>query len=498
MANQTHAYAAYPSAVVYGQKVAGARKGKKPVQQVIWGDWIKIEKKEGDWRKVLARGQKGWMHKDDLQDERLLEVNFVDVGQGDGCHVVTPNDKHLLIDAGESENMYRFLNWRFRGFKKRFTFDAAIISHPDKDHYNGFKKLFKKEKVHVQTIYHNGIVERVAAKASNGLGARKKVPALKGTFLTDLKPDLAGLKTLLSSNAKVGKRRFPRLLRLAANGGRVDDIRMLSAGDGFMPGYEANKDPSIEVLGPVPEDLPGGGIGLRWFGSIGKTKNGHSVVLRLTYGGVSVLLGGDLNIPAENHLLKHYTGLRQPPRSGAEEEETIMAARPSFECDVAKACHHGSSDFTDVFLRAVNPIATVISSGDDESYSHPRPDALGAIGKFGRGSRPLIFSTELARSSKDTIKNPLQFTAKLQELYIQFDEEAAPAKKAKIKKAIDTQLGEIERSITVYGMINLRSDGDKVIIAQKLEKKASNARKWDIHKLKPGPDGRLRYISKHG
>jgi hypothetical protein len=47
-------------------------------------------------------------------------------------------------------------------------------------------------------------------------------------------------------------------------------------------------------------------------------------------------------------------------------------------------------------------------------------------------------------------------------------------------------------------MINLRSDGDKVIIAQKLEKKASNARKWDIHRLEPGPDGRLRYVSKHG
>ncbi len=498
MATDAHAYAAYPSAVVYREKVAGARKGKKPVQQVIWGDWIKVLKKDGDWRQVKARGETGWMHKDDLQDERLLEVNFVDVGQGDGCHVVTPKDKHLLIDAGEGENMYRFLNWRFRGFKKKFTFEAAVISHPDKDHYYGFKKLFQKDKVHLKTIYHNGIVERVSAKPSGGLGARQKIPTLKGTFLTDLKPDLAGLKTLLSSNAKVGKRRFPRLLRQAVNGGRVDDIRMLSAMDGFMPGYEANKDPSIEVLGPVPEDLPGGGIGLRWFGSLGKTKNGHSVVLRLTYGGVSVLLGGDLNIPAENHLLEHVTGLRQPPRSAAEEEETIAAARPSLECDVAKACHHGSADFSDVFLRAVNPIATVISSGDDESFSHPRPDALGTIGKFGRGSRPLIFSTELARSSKDVIKNPLQFTARLQELYIQFDEEAVPAKKAKIKKLIDTQLGEIERSITVYGMINLRSDGHRVIIAQKLEKKRTNGQRWDIHRLEPGADGRLRYVSKHG
>ena len=147
MATEAHAYAAYPSAVAYKEKVAGARKGKKPVQQVIWGDWIRILKKDGDWRQVRARGETGWMHKDDLQDERLLEVNFVDVGQGDGCHVVTPKDKHLLIDAGEGDNMYRFLNWRFRGFKKKFTFDAAVISHPDMDHYNGFKKLFRHSKV---------------------------------------------------------------------------------------------------------------------------------------------------------------------------------------------------------------------------------------------------------------------------------------------------------------------------------------------------------------
>ena len=38
------------------------------------------------------------------------------------------------------------------------------------------------------------------------------------------------------------------------------------------------------------------------------------------------------------------------------------------------------------------------------------------------------------------------------------------------------------RVVTGYGMINVRSDGDKVIVAQKLERKASG-RDWDIHKL---------------
>lgn len=57
---------------------------------------------------------------------------------------------------------------------------------------------------------------------------------------------------------------------------------------------------------------------------------------------------------------------------------------------MAKACHHGSGDFRDDFLAGINALVTIISSGDNESYAHPRPDTLGAMGKAGRGTRPLI------------------------------------------------------------------------------------------------------------
>jgi hypothetical protein len=64
----------------------------------------------------------------------------------------------------------------------------------------------------------------------------------------------------------------------------------------------------------------------------------------------------------------------------------------------------------------VDATVTVLSSGDNEPYSHPRPDALGALGKHGRGLRPLIFSTELARSAKENIKHPYQLRAKIKKL----------------------------------------------------------------------------------
>jgi hypothetical protein len=65
---------------------------------------------------------------------------------------------------------------------------------------------------------------------------------------------------------------------------------------------------------------------------------------------------------------------------------------------VAKACHHGSSDFLVQFLKKVRPHANVVSSGDNKSFDHPVADAVGAVARHTRGDHPLFFSTELARA----------------------------------------------------------------------------------------------------
>ena len=83
------------------------------VEHTIWGDYVGLTGVEdGDWVQVRARGTDGWMRRSEIQAERLLEVNFVDVGQGDGSFIVTPDDD-LLVDAGLDDNMLRFLSWRF-------------------------------------------------------------------------------------------------------------------------------------------------------------------------------------------------------------------------------------------------------------------------------------------------------------------------------------------------------------------------------------------------
>ncbi|MGA9161032.1 MAG: hypothetical protein WB297_09250 [Actinomycetota bacterium] len=47
--------------------------------------------------------------------------------------------------------------------------------------------------------------------------------------------------------------------------------------------------------------------------------------------------------------------------------------------------------------------------------------------------------------------------------------------------------------IAVYGLINLRTDGRKLVMAQKLQRLAPSGVKWDVHRFE-FDDGALRHI----
>lgn len=488
------AFAGYPAPFIFEEP------GKKKLQQLIWGDFVRLrgEPDAEGWVPVHSRRTDGFMRKKELQDERLLEVGFVDIGQGDGTFAVLPDDRFLLIDAGQTDNMLRFLSWRFnlrRNRERVINFDHAVISHPDQDHYKGFASLFASGQFKFGTLFHNGIVERAGAES---LGPRHEVNGVSA--LADVIRDDAQLKARLEDADFVKGKAYPQMLAAGLKKGVVDKLVGLSVAhgvnDGFLPGFEADKELSIQVLGPWPEDDDAGS--LRWFGDVGKTKNGHSVVLKLSYRNVKLLLGGDLNIPAEQHLLARHA--QQPlPADGDEaaEAEFLAKAKAAFEVDIAKACHHGSADFTSLYLRAVNPIATVISSGDDEPHAHPRPDALGAFGKYGRGERPLIFSTELARSTQENIRDPQALKQELLALMARRDSLDDADRRATVATQIERKLDALERSVAVYGLINLRTDGKRVLMAQKLERPRGTGEEWDVYRLEPDGQGRLRVVSKH-
>ncbi|NJL27753.1 MAG: hypothetical protein HC897_07585 [Thermoanaerobaculia bacterium] len=117
--------------------------------------------------------------------------------------------------------MFRFLRWRFGKFAKPVRFDAAVITHPDQDHYFGFQPLFEEPNVAFGTVYHNGIVERVSASANDRLGPRWKDPATREVYLEDVAADLPALRRVLDDPALISNRQYPTLLKTALDGGRV-------------------------------------------------------------------------------------------------------------------------------------------------------------------------------------------------------------------------------------------------------------------------------------
>jgi beta-lactamase superfamily II metal-dependent hydrolase len=489
MPEQTELFAAYPSCFVYAKPDSHSAK----IQHLLWGDFITpLNREDGQFIKVRARGDEGWIRKEETRLQRLLELYFVDIGQGDGCFMVTPDNQFVLIDAGEGDNMFRYLRWRFNLKKapdRKIHLPHVVISHPDADHYGGLKHLVESPQFTFGTVYHNGIMER---KGDDRLGVRQSVDG--ESHLVELIEQKADLAALIEQGRAAG---VTNLFEKMLDAERVEDIRMLCTADQFLPGFGQTNRLRLRVLGPAPKITTDGKRLLPWFGDVGKTKNGHSIVLKLEYQAVNILLGGDLNRPAEHHLLQHHTGLPADPMALVEREQLVHAARATFQVDIAKACHHGSSDFSTTFMQAVHPLATVVSSGDSEPHSHPRPDALGAIGKWGRGERPLVFSTELARSSNESIKAPFALRKQLQTLIDQKDRTEDATKKAALQRKINKLLEQIERSVAVYGLINLRTDGHRVVIAQKLEEARPSGEKWDLHRLEPDDAGQLHYASKH-
>ena len=486
-------YATFPS-VKLQDIVVNPETGKKKlvfIKELLFGDFMRVIDKDGGYDletidegknagkyvRVHCRNADGYIKMEEMQDERPLEVNFIDVGQGDGCHVVTPDDEHFLIDAGQRDNLFRFLKWRFNLTKSSnppppFT---VVISHPDADHYQGFSYVFDTpsdlaQQLKIDKVYHNGLMEvkTIATGKDNKVTTDDKLRSL-GTLI---KPKGRPFKKYITDLCDTEEDYQARIQKEegAEYIGTVDKAKApresLRAGAVI---YD-HKGLKMEVLAPVAEEIDGKDALPVFDNDKGVTKNGHSVVILLTMGKLKILLGGDLNTLSEYYLLQHYSkidvaAIKEALAGGklsaderqdkeAELEDAVLKAREVLQVDIAKSCHHGSADFSSEFLRALNPIATVISSGDDESFVHPRPDTLGTIGKHSRGERPLIFSTELARSGKE---------------YLDL---------SKIKDEDKKR----ERVVTVYGMINVRTDGEKAIIAQKRERKAATSN-WDIHQL---------------
>jgi beta-lactamase superfamily II metal-dependent hydrolase len=344
----------------------------------------------------------------------VLKVNCVDVQQGDGSVIESPDGKVILVDGGDNQMFARYLAGRFRGttVANPKEIDCILVTHGDADHFAGLPEIFKsetnKEKrkrlfIQPKRYYHNGIVKR--PKTKNGksvpdvelLGATRKVG--NKTFLTGLEKDLLKVPDEeMNAPFKEWKAALKEYNKRSAI-----EFRRLQFGDNDAFSFFNQGDLRIEVLGPLVTEVAGKPA-LLFLGdppkgprvghdslsleeedfkghSASHTINGHSVVFRLVYGGFSYLFTGDLNDEASRFLTREHN-----------------AGRLNLRAEVFKVPHHGSAEFSGAMVQAVSPVVSIVSSGDESAqkeYIHPRATIMGALGKWSRVPEPLIFVTEL-------------------------------------------------------------------------------------------------------
>jgi len=471
--------------------------------QLVYGDQVEVIETQGDWTKLRLISRTngkgiGWAKLDPqrhLMNKGVLKFSMVDVQQGDGLVLETPAGKVVLIDGGDNKLFSRHLAWRF--FHKQsskenpFEVDAMILTHGDADHFDGLNDIARSETerglpdrkrlfIAPKRIYHNGLV-KMPSKLPSGksrpakkmFGPHKEVGNL--TYATKLYDDPSAVADSKLNNPF---KRWKKTVNHWKTRGPID-IRRVAYGDdeNVLFDFLHQEDVKVKIQGPFTEKIAGKPA-LRFFrapkksaemhlrdeqGSISAshTINGHSIALHITYGNVRFNLTGDLNRPAMRLALNKLN-------------------KNDLEAEIVKAPHHGSGDFDFEALKAMSPIVGIISSGDESAnkeHIHPRATLLAALGKVMRLDTGLVLSTELAAFfSKRDYSNTRAtlakyFRARKNDTFT--GEEVSKLFAGKLDSG-DPEPSFYAFERTNFGIIHVRTDGERVLVFTHSGKKGMN------------------------
>ena len=493
----------------------------------IWGDRVRVLKNQSGVKRVSARGVEYWVNNRHLGGEPLLEVYVIDVGQGDGLLVVTPDGRNIMVDGGNTrafqnggKNAADFVDWKF--FKDYVSFadrddpdktklqlDAMIATHNDIDHFGGLFDLIDQDEkdkaeldcsdVTAEVVYHAGLSWWFNGRDSRGRVKRSLGPNTSGHYtklLKDRNSALDAVANLDNPDFDTLNGSWGQFIRAATKlkrrSGAPSAITRLSTGThDYLPGFEpAEGKCAIRLLGPIESDINGAPALKKFPDGDSKNTNGHSVVLRLDYGERRILLTGDLNTHSQNHIMEYYSA----------------AFFAEYKSDVAKGCHHGSHDVSYRFLEGMRPLCTVISSGDAETHDHPRPTIIAASAITGRRLVdherdslicPLIYITEVARSVAITKVGEMKEYPQPRPRFESKKPTGADIvhntedEMARFRLFLGTSqsspfhwprldIANVVRGLR-YGLINIRTDGKRLFFAQMEE----SGKDWAFTSLSP-------------
>ncbi len=101
---------------------------------------------------------------------RILEADFLDVGQGDAILIKTPQNQTMLIDGGPNNKVLEKLGKYLPPLQKRI--DVILLTHPHADHVAGLIEVVKRydvgavilNNIDIKTDIYNEFLKAVGAK----------------------------------------------------------------------------------------------------------------------------------------------------------------------------------------------------------------------------------------------------------------------------------------------------------------------------------------------
>jgi len=86
--------------------------------------------------------------------QKLLEIDFLDVGQGDSILIKIPHNQNILIDGGSDSTVLRRLGEELSWYDR--TIDLMILTHPHDDHVGGLSYVL--ERYEVKKVLYTGVL----------------------------------------------------------------------------------------------------------------------------------------------------------------------------------------------------------------------------------------------------------------------------------------------------------------------------------------------------
>ncbi len=296
-----------------------------------------------------------------------LNVHFVDVGQGDACIIEFPDDRTMLIDAGDThtknkQNLLRYIEENINDAEGNDIeyFDFAVLTHPDSDHCGGMYDVLQKYPA--KTFYRPSVYSRYKDGEAGDTFVDPATDILDRT-----QNNKNNIKTTLA---------YDNAIR-AAYEGRVDG----AASEVIVTNFLTNGRDAVISPEGLQESDPDYYTFTFFVSELTYTdNNNYSPVMLLEYQGKRFMLSGD----AEKEAEANFVALAKKG------EGNYAVFTEDFTVDVFKLGHHGSrTSSSEAFIETLTTqenrpnIKAIISCGEDNKYGHPHGEVIERLRSLG-------------------------------------------------------------------------------------------------------------------